>query len=235
MRLQRQHREAPLPLSSSAAKHRHSTSEDHQRSAQLSEASSGHRQEWKSASQGSSKSHPSPDLEGEAERSTYDHCNSWEQQERRAARKEKAWRPLSLDLESDHRLADQAWHSRKPTRQEREKRLPLLGMELEAEQETWHWGSSQLACPGKQKSRHWGHSSHRMVHDEKLRDAESRDNHRRGEERDYKRSGHRRHSPSPHAVTQGKVEYFQRDSGNQVMGKVYIHVGMDFCVPHPGV
>ncbi|KAM4659691.1 coiled-coil domain-containing protein 50 [Amazona ochrocephala] len=217
-RLQREHREAPLPLSSSEAKHRHSTLEDHQRSAQLSEASSGHQQEWKSASQGRSRRHPSPDLEGEAERSACDHSNSWEQQERRAASREKAWRPLSLDLESEHGRADQAWHSRKPTRQEREKHLPFLEMELEAEQETWHWGSSQLVRPGKHKSRHWGHSSHRMVHDEKLHDAESSEDHRRGEERDYKRSGHRRHSPSPHAVTQGKVGYCQRDSGSKLRG-----------------
>lgn len=209
--------------------------EDHQRSAQPREVSSGHQQEWKSASQGRSRRHRSPDLEREAERSTYDHSNSWERQERRASSREKAWRPLSLDLESEHGLTDQARHSRKPARQDREKRLPLLEMELEAEQETWHWGGSQLLRPGKHKSRHQGHSPHRMVHDEKLHDAESRVDRRRGEERDYKKSGHRRHSPSTHAVTQGKVGYCQRDSGNQVMGKVYIWLGMDLCVPHPDV
>ena len=209
--------------------------EDRRRSPQPSEASNGHWQEWKSASQGRSRRHPSLHLEREAEHGAYDHSNSWELWERRAAGREKPWRPLSLDLESEHGLADQARHSRKPIRQDREKHLPLLEMELEAEQETWHRGGSQLMHPEKHKSRHQGHLSHRMVHDEKLHDAESRDDHRRGEERDCKRAGHRRHSPSPHAVTQGKVGGCQRDSGNQVMGKVYVCVGMDLCAPHPGV
>ncbi|KAM7106418.1 coiled-coil domain-containing protein 50 isoform 1-T1 [Ciconia maguari] len=215
---QREHRESPSPLSDGASRHGHSTSEDCQRSPQSSEASNGHRQEWKSASQGRSRRHPSLDLEREAERGTCDHSNSWELRERRAAGRERAWRPLSLDLESEHGLADQVRHSRKPTRQDREKHLPLLEMELEAEQETWHWGSSQLVRPKKHRSRHQGHSSHRMVHDEKLHDAESRDDHRRGEERDCKRAGHRRRSPSPHAVTQGKVGDCQRDSGTKLRG-----------------
>ncbi|XP_074767931.1 coiled-coil domain-containing protein 50 isoform X1 [Athene noctua] len=214
---QREHREAPLPLSNGASEHRHSASEDHQMS-QLSEAGSGHQQEWKSASQGRSKRHPSLDLDREAEHGTYNHSNSWELWERRAAGREKAWRPLSLDLESKQRLADQTQHNRKPTRQDREKHLRLLEMELEAEQEMWHQGSSQLVRPEKHKSRHQGRSSHRVGHDEKLHDAESRGDHRRGEERDCKRAGHRRRSPSPQAVSQGKVGDCQRDSGIKLRG-----------------
>ncbi|XP_075617358.1 coiled-coil domain-containing protein 50 isoform X3 [Balearica regulorum gibbericeps] len=213
----RDHREAPSPLSG-ASERAHSTSEDRRRSPQLSGASSGHQQEWKSASQGRSRRHPSLDLEREAEPGACDHSNSWELQERRAAGREKARRPLSLDLESERGLADQARRSRKPTRQDREKHLPLLEMELEAEQETWHRGGSQLVHPEKHKSRHQGHSSRRMVHDENLRDAESRGDHRRGEERDCKRAGRRRCSPSPHAVTQGKVGDCQRDSGTKLRG-----------------
>ncbi|XP_068262939.1 coiled-coil domain-containing protein 50 isoform X4 [Nyctibius grandis] len=218
MHRQREHREALSPLSDGTSKHRHFTSEDRRRSPQPSEARNGHWQEWKSASQGRSRRHPSLDLEREAERGVYDHSNSWELWERRAASREKARRPLSLDLESEHGLADQARCSRKPTRQDKEKHLPLLEVELEAEQETWHRGDRQLVRPEKHKSRHQGHSSHRMVHDEKLRDAESRDDHRRGEERDCKRAGHRRRSHSPRSVTQGKVGDCQRDSGTRSRG-----------------
>ncbi|KAM6127216.1 coiled-coil domain-containing protein 50 [Phoenicopterus ruber ruber] len=214
----REHRGAPSPLSDGAPEHRHSPSERRRRSPQASEASNGHRQEWKSASQGRSRRPPSLDLESEGERGAYDRSNSWELREKSAASREKAWRPLSLDLESEHGLADQARRSRKPTRQDREKRLPLLEMELEAEQETWHRGDSQLARPGKHKSRHRGHSSHKTVHNEKLHDAESRDDHRRGEERDCKRAEHRRPSPSLHTVTQGKVGDCQRDSGAKLRG-----------------
>ncbi|KAM6389050.1 coiled-coil domain-containing protein 50 isoform 2-T2 [Pluvialis apricaria] len=214
----REHREAPSPLSNSTSEWGHSPSEHRRRSPQPSEASNGHRQEWKSASQGRSRRPPSPDLEREAERGAYDHSNSREPRERRAAGREKAWRPLSLDLESEHGLADQARRSRKSTRQDREKHLPFLEVELEAEQETWHRGGSQLVRPEKHKSRHQGRSSHRTVHDEKLHDAESRDDHRRGEERDCKRAGRRRPSPSPHAVTQGKVGDCQRDSGTKLRG-----------------
>ncbi|KAM6305313.1 coiled-coil domain-containing protein 50 [Aegotheles albertisi] len=221
-RRQREHRKAPSPLSNGTSKHGHSPSEDRRRSPQPSEASNGHLQEWKSASQGRSRRPPSLDLEREAERGTHGHSNSWEPQERRATGREKAWRPLSLDLESEHGLAEQARRSRKPTRQDREKHLPLLEVELEAEQDTWHRGGSQQVRPEKHKSRHQGHSSHRMVRDERLHDAESRDDHRRGEERDCKRAGHRRRSPSTHAVTQGKAGDCQRDSGNRVMGKVYV-------------
>lgn len=214
-------------MPSSAPKHGHSTSEGRRRSPQLREASNGHQQEQKTASQGRSRRHPSLDLEREIEHRAYDHSNSWELRERRTAGREKERRPLSLDLESEHGLAEEARHSRKPPRQDREKHLPLLDMELEAEQETWHRGGRQH--PEKQKSRHQGHSSHRMARDEKLCDAESRDDRRRGEARAYKRAGHRRHSPSPHAVSQGKVGDCQRDSGNQVMGKVCVRVGMDLC------
>ncbi|XP_075572961.1 coiled-coil domain-containing protein 50 [Pelecanus crispus] len=216
-RRQREHREAPSPLSDGASEHGHSTLEDRWRSPQPSEASNGHQQEWKSASQGRSRRHPSLDLEGEAERGAYDHPNSWELQGRRAASREKAWRPLSLDLESEHGLTDQVQCSRKPTRQNREKHLPLLEVELEAEQETWHRGGSRLVRPEKHKSRRQGHSSHRTMHDEKPYDAESRDDHR-GEERDCKRAGRRRRSPSPRAVTQGKVADCQRDSGTKLSG-----------------
>ncbi|KAM6261069.1 coiled-coil domain-containing protein 50 isoform 2-T3 [Spheniscus humboldti] len=214
----REHREAPSPLSSGASEHGHSTAEDHRRSPQLSEASSGHRQEWKSASQGRSRRHPSLDLEREAEHGVYDHSNSSELRERRAASREKAWRPLSLSLESERGLADQAQCSRKPTKQGREKHLPFLEMELEAEQDTWRRGSSPLVHPEKHKSRHQGHSSHRMVHDEKFRDAKSRDDHRRGGEKDCKMAGRRQHSPSPHAVTQGKAGDCRRDSGTKLRG-----------------
>lgn len=227
MQRRREHRELPLPLSE-YPEHGRSTSEHCWRSPQPTEASNVHRRGWKSDSRGRSRRHPSLDLEREAERGTYDHSNNWELRERRAAGREKAWRPLSLDLESQHGITDQARHSRKPTRQDREKHLPLLDMELEAEQETWHQSGSQLVRPGKHKSHHRGYLSHRMAHDEKCCDAESKDNHRRVEERDCRRAGHRRPSPSLHAVTQEKVGNCQRDSGNQV-------VGVDLCTPHPGV
>ncbi|KAK2538431.1 Ccdc50 [Columba guinea] len=176
----REHRETPSPLSDPASEHGHSTLKDHQRSSQLSEASNGHRKECKLASQGRSRRHPSLDLEREADRGAHNHSNSGELQERRAAGREKAWRPLSLDLESEHELPDQMWHSRKPRRQDRDKHLPLLEMELEAEQETWRRSGSQLARPEKHKSRHQGHLSHRVGQDEKLHDAASRDDCRRG-------------------------------------------------------
>ncbi|KAM9274822.1 coiled-coil domain-containing protein 50 [Cariama cristata] len=218
MHRQREQREAPSPLSNGASKRGHSASEDHWRSPQPGETSDGCRQEWKPGSEGRSRRHPKLDLEREAEHGTYDHSNSWELLERRAAGREKAWRPLSLDLESEHGHAEQSRCNRKPTRQDREKHLPRLEMELEAEQETWHRGGSQLVHPKKHKSHHHGHLSRGMVHDEKLHDAESRDNHRRGEERDCKKAGRRRHSPSPHAVTQGKVGDCQRDSGTKLRG-----------------
>ncbi|XP_039412619.1 coiled-coil domain-containing protein 50 isoform X1 [Corvus cornix cornix] len=213
---QREHRGPPSPLPSGAPKHGHSTSEGHLRSPQLREASNGHQQERKTTSQGRSRRHASLDLEREIEHRAYDDSNSWELRERRTAGREKERRPLSLDLESEHGLAEEARHSRKPPRQDREKHLPLLEMELEAEQETWHRGGRQH--PEKQKSRHQGHLSHKMARDEKLYDAESRDDRRRGETRAYKRAGHRRHSPSPHAVSQGKVGDCQRDSGTNLRG-----------------
>ncbi|XP_069720953.1 coiled-coil domain-containing protein 50 isoform X1 [Phaenicophaeus curvirostris] len=214
----REHQEALLSLSDGASERKHSHSEHRQRSPQPCKAISGHQQECKSASQGRSRRPPSLDLEREAGHSACDHSNSWELRERRAASREKAWRPLSLDLESEHGLADQAWHSRKPTTQGREKHLPLLETELEAEQETWHRGGSQLVCPENHKSHHQGCSSHRPVHDGKFHHAESRGDHRRGEERDCKRAGHTRPFPSPHAVTRGKVGEYQRDSGTRSKG-----------------
>ncbi|XP_042654525.1 coiled-coil domain-containing protein 50 isoform X1 [Tyto alba] len=217
-RWQREYREALSPLSNGASDHGHSTLEGRRRSPHPSEVGNGHQEEWRSARQGRSRRHPSLDLGRETEYGTYGHSDIWELQERRAAGLEKACRPLSLDLESEHRLADQARRSRKPTRQDREKHLPLLEMELEAEQETWHRGGSQLVRPEKHRSRHQGPSSHRVVRDEKLHDAESRNDHRRGEERDCRRAGHRRCSPSPHAVTQGKVGDCQRDSGTKLRG-----------------
>uniref|UniRef100_A0A8C5X6J8 Coiled-coil domain-containing protein 50 n=1 Tax=Malurus cyaneus samueli TaxID=2593467 RepID=A0A8C5X6J8_9PASS len=212
----REHRGAPSPVPASAHKHGHSASEGHRRSPQLREASNGHQQEWKPASQGRSRRHPSLDLEGETEHRAYDHSHSWEPRDRRTPGRERVRRPLSLDLESEHGLSEETRHSRKPPRQDREKHLPLLEMELEAEQESWHRGGRQH--PEKHKSRHQGHLSHRMAHDEKLYDAESRDDHRRHEARAYKRAGHRRHSPSPHAVRQGKVGDCQRDSGTNLRG-----------------
>ncbi|XP_075274197.1 coiled-coil domain-containing protein 50 isoform X2 [Opisthocomus hoazin] len=217
-RWRRERREAPSPLSDGSSGCGHSPSEGRRRSPQPSEAGNGHRQEWKSASQGRSRRPPSLDLEREAERGAYDHSSSWEPRERRAAGGEKAWRPLSLDLESEHELTDQARHGRKPTKQDGEKHLPLLEMELEAEQETWHRGGSQLVRPEKHKSRHQGRSSHRTVRNEKLHDAEARDDNRRGEQRDCRRAGHRRPSSSPHAVTQGKAGDCRRDSGTRLMG-----------------
>ncbi|XP_054061920.1 coiled-coil domain-containing protein 50 isoform X1 [Rissa tridactyla] len=218
MHRRREHQEAPSPLSNGTSKHRHSPLEHRRRSPQPSEAGNGHQQEWKSASQGRSRRPPSLDLEREAERGARDHSNSWEPRERRAPGREKDWRPLSLDLESEHGLTDQPRHSRKPTRQDRERHLPLLDVELEAEQETWHQGGNQVVRPEKHKSHHRGHSSHGTVHDEKLHDAESRGDHKRGEERDCKRAGHRRCSSSPHAVTQGKVGDCQRYSGTKLRG-----------------
>ncbi|KAM6063113.1 coiled-coil domain-containing protein 50 isoform 1-T1 [Chlamydotis macqueenii] len=218
MHRQREHRQAPSPLSDSASECRHYPSERHQRFPQPSEASNGHQQEWKLASQGRSRRPPSLDLERDAEHGACDHSNSWELRERRAASREKAWRPLSLDLESERGLADQARHSRKPARQDREKHLPFLEMELDAEQESWQRAGSQLVRSEKHKSHHQSHSSHRTGRDEKLHDAESRRDRRRREERDCKRAGHRRLSPSLHAVTQGKVGDYQRDSGTKLRG-----------------
>ncbi|XP_023788828.1 coiled-coil domain-containing protein 50 isoform X1 [Cyanistes caeruleus] len=226
---QRERRGPPSPLPGGAPKHGHSTSERCQRSPQLREASNGHQQQQRTASQGRSRRHPSLDLEGETERRAYDHSNSWELRERRTAGREKERRPLSLDLELEHGFTEEARHSRKPPRQDREKHLPLLDMELEAEQETWHRGGRRH--PEKHKSRHQGHSSHRMARDEKLYDAASRDDHRRGEAKAYKMAGHKRHSPSPHAVSQGKVGDCQRDPGNQEMGKVCICVVWTFVCP----
>uniref|UniRef100_A0A8D2PF01 Coiled-coil domain containing 50 n=1 Tax=Zosterops lateralis melanops TaxID=1220523 RepID=A0A8D2PF01_ZOSLA len=213
---QREHRGPPSPLPGSASRHGHPTSQSHRRSPQLREASHGHQQEQKTASQGRSRKHPSLDLERETEHRAYDHSNSWELQERRTAGRQKERRPLSLDLESEHGFTE-ARHSRKPPKQEkppRDKHLPLLEMELEAEQESWHrHGRSE-----KHRSHHQGHSSHRAAHDEKLYDTEPRDDYRRGEARAYKRAGHRRHSPSPHAVSQGKVGDCQRDPGTNLRG-----------------
>uniref|UniRef100_A0A8C3QVF5 Coiled-coil domain containing 50 n=1 Tax=Cyanoderma ruficeps TaxID=181631 RepID=A0A8C3QVF5_9PASS len=212
---QREHRGPPSPLPGGAPRHGHSTSQGPQRSPQLREPSHGRQQEQKTASQGRSRRHPSLDLERETEHRAYDHSNSWELRERRTAGREKERRPLSLDLESEHGLTE-ARHSRKPPRQDREKHLPLLEMELEAEQESWHRRGRQH--PEKHRSHHREHSSHRMARDEKFYDAESRDDHRRGEARAYKRAGHRGHSPSPHAVSRGKVGDCQRDPGTNLRG-----------------
>ncbi|XP_068001767.1 coiled-coil domain-containing protein 50 isoform X1 [Melanerpes formicivorus] len=193
-----------------------------------SKASDGRPQPWKSASQGRSRRHPRLDLEGEAEQSASGCSNSWEQQERRAACREKAWRPPSPDLQSEHGLSEQGRQSRKPRRPGREKHLPALEVELEAEQEAWQPGSSQPGSsqPGssqplrsaKHRPRPRGRCSPRVVPDEDLHGAESRDSHRRGEERDCKRTGHRKPSPSLHAVSQGKVGSYQRDSGTRLRG-----------------
>ncbi|XP_051638123.1 coiled-coil domain-containing protein 50 isoform X1 [Manacus candei] len=215
---QREHRGPPSPLADGASKHGRSTSEDRRRSPYLRETSSGHQQEWKTASQERSWRHPSLDLEREAEHGACDHSHSWELRERRTAAREKGRRPLSLDLESKHGLADEAQHRRKPPRQDREKHLPLLELELEAEQETWHQGGGRVVRPEKHKSRHRGHSSHRMAHDEKLHDGEFRDDRRRSEARDCRRAGQRTRSPSPRAVTQGKGGGCQRDSGTNLRG-----------------
>ncbi|XP_030312487.1 coiled-coil domain-containing protein 50 isoform X1 [Calypte anna] len=213
-RRRREHWEAPSPLSCGTSKHGHSPSEHPQRS-QPSEASYGYQQERKYASQGRSRRPPSLDLEREAEHGVHGHSNRWEPQERRAAGREKARRPSGLDLESERGLTDQVQCSRKPARQDRKKHLPLLEVELEAEQETWHQGGSQQVRPEKHKSRHQGHSSHGMVRDERFHDAESRGDHRRGKERGCVRAGHRRRSPSPPAVTQGKAGDCQWHSGTK--------------------
>ncbi|XP_059335681.1 coiled-coil domain-containing protein 50 isoform X1 [Ammospiza nelsoni] len=214
---QREHRGPPSPLPSRAPTRGHSSSEGRGRSPQLREARNGQQQEQKTTSQGRSRRHLSLDLERETEHHAYDHSNSWEPQERRRAGREKERRLLSPDLDLEHGLREEAQHSKKPPRKDREKHLPLLEMELEAEQETWHQGGRQH--PEKHRSHHQGHSSHRMARDEKLYDAESRDDHRRGEARAYKRAGHRRHSPSPHAVSQGKVGDSQRDPGTNLRGR----------------
>lgn len=225
----REHRGPPSPLPGSAPKHGHSTSEHQPRSPQLREASRGHQQEQKTASQGRTRRHPSLDLERETEQRAYDPSNSWELRERRTAGREKERRPPSLDLGSEHGLTEEARHCRKPPRQDREKHLPLLEMELEVEQEAWHRGGRQH--PEKHRSHHQGHSSRRMACDEQLYDAESRDDHRRDEARAHKKAGHRRHSPSAHAVSQGKAGHCQRDPGNQVVGKARVCLGWTFACP----
>ncbi|OXB62988.1 hypothetical protein ASZ78_006390 [Callipepla squamata] len=57
-----------------------------------------------------------------------------------------------------------------------------------------------------------------MEHEDRLRDSKSQEGHRRGEERDWKRAGHRRPSPSPHSVTQEKVGDYRKDSGTKLRG-----------------
>ncbi|XP_039929778.1 coiled-coil domain-containing protein 50 isoform X1 [Hirundo rustica] len=213
---QREHRGPPSPSPGGAPRHGHLTSQGRQRSPQLREASSGHQQEQKTASQGRSRRHPSLDLERETERRAYDHSNSWELRERSTASREKERRPLSLDLESERGFTEEARHSRKPPRQDREKHLPLLELELEAEQETWRRHGRQQ--PEKHRSHQQGRSSHRMARDERLCDADSRDDHRRAEARAYRRAAHRRHSPSPHAESQGKVGDCQREPGTNLRG-----------------
>ncbi|NP_001376288.2 coiled-coil domain-containing protein 50 isoform 1 [Gallus gallus] len=210
---QREHRKARSPLSDSASQHRHAPLEDRHRSPQPSEATNSHRQECKSASQGGSGRPTSLVLEREADRGAGEHTGNWELQDRSAPGREKSWRPLSLDLESERGLSEQARCSRKPTRRDGAKHLPVLDVELEAEQETWRRGGSQLVHPENRKSRYRGHSSHGMEHESK-----SQEDHRRGEERDCKRAGHRRPSPSPHAVTQEKVGDYRRDSGTKLRG-----------------
>ncbi|XP_064008994.1 coiled-coil domain-containing protein 50 isoform X2 [Pogoniulus pusillus] len=217
VRRRRECRAVASPSPSQASRRRHCPAEPRCESSPSSKASSGPPQEGKSASQGRSRRHPSLDLQREAEHSASDYSNSWELQERRACR-EKAWRPHSLDLESERGLSEQVQHSRKQTRQTRAKHLPHLDVELEAEQESWHRGSSHLAHSEKHKPHRGGRSAHRAPPDEDLHGAEARDSRRRGEERDCKRTALRRPSPSLHAVSQGKVGDHQRDSGTRSRG-----------------
>ncbi|XP_025949266.2 coiled-coil domain-containing protein 50 isoform X1 [Dromaius novaehollandiae] len=218
----REHQKVPLPDSTS--EHRRHPSEDPRCSPQPSKARRRNRhdrerQEWTSASQGGSRRPPSLDLERGAKHAAPDRSGSWEPQERKTAGREKAWRPLSLNLDSEHELTNQARYDRKPSRHDREKHLPLLDVELEAEQETWHHHGSQLLHPGNHKSRRHGRTSPRTAHDMRLQDSESGEDHRKGEERDYKRAGHgRKPSPSPHMVTRGRVGDCQQDSGTKSRG-----------------
>ncbi|XP_068810090.1 coiled-coil domain-containing protein 50 isoform X1 [Struthio camelus] len=224
MHQRREHQKVPSPLPDNASECRRHPSEDPRRSPQPHKAGSSHQhdrewQEWTLASRGGSQRPPSLDLERGAERAALDHNDSWEPWERKAANRKKAWRPLSLNLESKHELTNQVRHDKKPSRQDREKHLPLLDMELEAEQETWHHGGSQLLHPDHHKPRYQGRSLPRTAHDRRLHDSESREDHRRGEERDCKRAGHRRKpSPSPHMVTQGRTGDCQQDSGTKSRG-----------------
>ncbi|OXB75624.1 UNVERIFIED_CONTAM: hypothetical protein H355_001268 [Colinus virginianus] len=215
----REHRKARSPLSSSASQHRHPPLEDHRRSPQPSEGTDSHQQGCKSASQDGPRRPPSLVLEREADGDAGERSGSWELQHRSAPGRGKAWRPLSLDLELESGgSTEHAWHSRKPTRRDGAKHLPVLDVELEAEQETWRRGGSKLVHHENRKSRRRDHSSHGMEHEDRLRDSRSQEGHRRGEERDWKRAGHRRPSPSPHSVTQEKVGDYRKDSGTKLRG-----------------
>uniref|UniRef100_A0A8C2TP25 Coiled-coil domain containing 50 n=1 Tax=Coturnix japonica TaxID=93934 RepID=A0A8C2TP25_COTJA len=215
---QREHQKARSALSSSAPQHTHAPLEDRCRSPQPSEATDSHRHGCRSASQSGSGRPPSLVLEREADRGAGEHSGNWELQDRSAPGREKSWRPLSLDLESECGLTEQAQHSRKLTRRDGAKRLPVLDVELEAEQETWRRGGSQLVHPENHKSRYRGHSSHEMKHKGRIQESRSQEDHRRGEERDCKRAEHRRPSPSPHTVTQEKVGDYRKDSGTKLRG-----------------
>ncbi|XP_062438276.1 coiled-coil domain-containing protein 50 isoform X2 [Rhea pennata] len=219
----KEHQKVPSPLPDNTSECRRHPLEDPHCSPQPSKARSRHhrdreQQEWTSVSQRGSRRPPSLDLERGGECVAVDCSDSWELREKKAAGREKAWRPLSLNLESEHELAKQVQHDRKPSRQDREKHLPLLDVELEAEQETWHHDGSQLLHLENRKSRHRGRTLPRTVHDRRLHDSESREDHRKGEERDCRRAGHRRKpSPSPNTVTWGRVGDCQ-DSGAKSRG-----------------
>ncbi|XP_065603887.1 coiled-coil domain-containing protein 50 isoform X2 [Cyrtonyx montezumae] len=215
---QREHRKARLPLSSSASQHRHPPLEDHRRSPQPSEGTDSHQPGCKSASQGGSGRPPSLVLEREADRDAGEHSGNCELQDKSSPGRGKAWRPLSLDVELESGFTEHARRSRKPTRRDGAKHLPVLDVELEAEQETWRRGGSKLVHHESHKSRHRDHCSHGMEHEDRLRDSKSQEDHRRGEERDWKRAGHRRPSPSPHSVTQEKVGDYRKDSGAKLRG-----------------
>ncbi|XP_019474421.1 coiled-coil domain-containing protein 50 [Meleagris gallopavo] len=214
----REHRKARSPLSSSASQHRHAPLEDRHRSPQPSEANNSQRQGCKSSSHGGSGRPPSLVLEREADCGAGEHSGNWELRDRSAPGREKSWRPRSLDLESERGLAEQPQCSRKPTRRDGAKHLPVLDVELEAEQETWRRGGSQLVHHESRKSRYRGHSSHGMEREGRLRESKSQKDHSRGEERDCKRAGHRRPSPSPHTVSQEEVGDCGKDSGTKLRG-----------------
>ncbi|XP_034638615.1 coiled-coil domain-containing protein 50 isoform X1 [Trachemys scripta elegans] len=179
-------------------------------------SSSWERQERKPTSQERPPRPPSLDLGTEVGRAT------WEQKERRPLSQERPRRPpaLQLDLETDQAAwghsKSQQRRDRKPLSKERARRPPSL--DLEAAQDH---SSSWLSNPENQRSHRQDRMSPRGSCEVRFRDAEElhRQDHRRGEESDYKRAGHGpRTSPSPHAENWERDKDRHRDPGLKPRG-----------------
>ncbi|XP_073215120.1 coiled-coil domain-containing protein 50 isoform X1 [Lepidochelys kempii] len=179
-------------------------------------SSSWERRERKPTSQERPLRPPSLDLGTEVGRA------SWEQKERRPLSQERPRRPpaLKLDLETDQAAwghsKSQQQRDRKPQSKERARRPPSL--DLEAAQDH---SSSCLSYPENHRSHHQDRLSPRGSCEVRLRDAEEfhKQDHRRGQESDYKRAGHGpRTSPSPHTENWERDRDRHRDPGLKSRG-----------------